>query len=1291
MLGMLRTLIVAGVVLLAPAEASPQAMADTALARADSLVAAWVSSGRIPGAVLLVVRDGQVMREKAYGHAQLFEFAEGEYGASEAGESRPRALRRPTDPVRMTPTTLFDLASVTKVMATTYAVMLLADRGALDVDAPVWRYLPDFRGGGKDAVTLRHLLTHMAGLQQWVPTYYHASDADGAYAYVRDLPLGWPVGEGRHYSDLGFMVLGRVVEQVAGKPLDAFLRDELYGPLGLVDTGFRRRGPGDDATGGAAGPFAATSHGNPYEHRMVHDTAFGYLIRGDADAWDGWRRYTLVGEVNDANAWHGWGGVAGHAGLFSTARDLSVLLQLLLDRGERDGRRWLSPGTVDAFLTPVVPGQALGWQVPAYAPAGSFAHTGFTGTWVLGVPSRRLAVVLLTNRQNAGVDPRGLYQDVGPLQRAVAAALLDGAGEGAPPPAPPSSDAGTAPASGTRSLPAARVLGRDAPTLDGRLDEAAWATARPATDFVQYEPAPGRPASQRTEARVLVTDDVLYVGMRLWDDQADSIRAQFVRRDDHEALSDWASVMLDSYADRRTAFEFATTPTGTRVDILRLEDVRMDVTWDAVWDVATSRDAQGWTAEFRIPLSQLRFSDDDGGVWGVNFSRRIARRSELAHWAPIPPTSGKHVSLYGDLAGLEGLSAPGRTELLPYVAGRLRRAPGDPANPFWRANDTWRGMGLDVKHGLTSNFTLTATVNPDFGQVEADPSLVNLTAFETFYEEKRPFFTEGTEIIGFRLMPEGYAFYSRRIGRPPQLPVDVPDGGFADLPEATPILGAVKVSGKTADGWSLGLMEAVTGQVDVDVSGPDGMGAQPVEPMTNYAAARVRRDFGGGWNALGLFATAVNRRQNEPAFEGLRSDSYFGAFDWRLRFGPDHNYEFAGWMAGSHARGTPEAMARTQRASNHLFQRPDAPHLTFDPTLTSMSGWAGEWGLRRRGGSKLYWTFDWGARSPGFEVSDLGYITLVDWWYGTLVTRWSDFEADEHVTNWWWETQVVQAGSFGGEHFRRSLHMKSRVTFLNFWQLTVHADRWFRHRWPWELRGGPALRRSPYTSTRWFLRTDTRKPWGVTFQATAAFDDQAGGRELTFDPIASFRPTPRATISAGLVASHKRDPDQYVAQVQSTDGPAWVVGRVAQTTWATQARIGYGFSPTLNLDVYAQPFLSRGRFGTFRTVGDPQADDFERRLPRIPAGSLALDPAADRYATLAFSFRNPDFDVREFRMNAVLRWEYRPGSTLFVVWTQARGDYARMLATDLGSGLDRLFASPATNVLMVKLNYWLGM
>lgn len=419
--------------------------AEAGIDAADAALRRWVDGERIPGAVLLVSRHDEVVFHQAYGHALLYEYARGEYGAAVAGEARPDAIRRRDDSsIPMRPDTVFDLASVTKVMATTFAVMLLIDDGALELDAPVHRYLPDFgaddppppRGArGKRDITIRQLLTHRSGLSQWQPIYYAADDQDGAYRFIRDFPLAWQPGAERHYSDLGFMLLGIIVERVSGKPLGTFLHERLYLPLGLTATGFRRGEdratppPTADVNPGAslaALLFAATSHGNPFEHHMVHDPDFGYRIDIDPDSWDGWRRYTLVGEVNDGNAFHAFGGVAGHAGLFSNAADLRVLLQLLLNRGEYYGTRYLGTATVDEFLTSTGDGQALGWhwQAPDYLPEGSFYHPGFTGTWVAGVPSEDLAIVLLTNRQNVGLDDEGRYPDVGELQRAVTLAIV---------------------------------------------------------------------------------------------------------------------------------------------------------------------------------------------------------------------------------------------------------------------------------------------------------------------------------------------------------------------------------------------------------------------------------------------------------------------------------------------------------------------------------------------------------------------------------------------------------------------------------------------------------------------------------------------------------------------------------------------------------------------------------------------------------------------------------------------------------------------------------------------------
>ena len=389
------------------------------LGQVDSLVHAWVEEERIPGAVLLVSQDGEPVFSRAYGFAQSHRYGAGQ-DPDRGGAAASAGIVELGRPVPMTVETVFDLASVTKVMATTMAIMLLVDRREVEIGARVSRYLPDFRGGEKDEITLEHLLTHRSGLSQWQPIYYHAADSGEAYEYIRDLPLGWDVGAGRHYSDLGFMLLGLIVERVTGQTLDSFLQAELYAPLRLETTGFR----GFAGAGRRdAGRYAATSHGNPFERRMVYDPDFGYRIEGDPQAWSGWRRYTLSGEVNDGNTHHAFQGTAGHAGLFSTARELDALLRLLLEGGELRGRRYLSPDVIDRFLTPTGDGQALGWQIPADAPPSAFGHTGFTGTFVLGVRETGLAIVLLTNRQNGGVNEETEYPDVGALQRGVTRVL----------------------------------------------------------------------------------------------------------------------------------------------------------------------------------------------------------------------------------------------------------------------------------------------------------------------------------------------------------------------------------------------------------------------------------------------------------------------------------------------------------------------------------------------------------------------------------------------------------------------------------------------------------------------------------------------------------------------------------------------------------------------------------------------------------------------------------------------------------------------------------------------------
>ncbi|MDB4891059.1 MAG: hypothetical protein JWL61_2914 [Gemmatimonadetes bacterium] len=400
------TLLIPAAAACSPKQVSTPAPVDARLARglaiADSLVRAAVGTSTA-GAVLVVSKDGRIVKETAYGFAQRNDYA----------------MHGLDQPVPMRTSTVFDLASVTKVMAGTNAIMLLVDEGKVDVDAPVYTYLPDFRGVHLDSIRVRHLLQHSAGLVQWQPLYYSASNKAQTYQVIRNMPLQWGVGEGRHYSDLSFMLIGYIVERVSGQSLDAFLAQRLYGPLGLPTIGFNPKARGITE-------LASTEQGNVYEKHMVFDSTFAYKYRGDPMSWNGWRQYVLSGEVDDGNSWYANGGVAGHAGLFATARELSVLLDLLIDRGSSGGRQLIKPETVSGFLTRDQYNNYLGWQWPAYLPEGSFSHTGFTGTYVLGVPSQHLSIVLLTNRQNMGTDARGYFPNLTPLQEAVARAIVLG-------------------------------------------------------------------------------------------------------------------------------------------------------------------------------------------------------------------------------------------------------------------------------------------------------------------------------------------------------------------------------------------------------------------------------------------------------------------------------------------------------------------------------------------------------------------------------------------------------------------------------------------------------------------------------------------------------------------------------------------------------------------------------------------------------------------------------------------------------------------------------------------------
>ncbi|HEX2190991.1 MAG TPA: DUF5916 domain-containing protein [Longimicrobiaceae bacterium] len=862
----------------------------------------------------------------------------------------------------------------------------------------------------------------------------------------------------------------------------------------------------------------------------------------------------------------------------------------------------------------------------------------------------------------------------------------------------------------SRVVRGVRIAG-ELPAVDGRLDDAAWAAAEPATGFVQMRPDPGKPATERTEARVLYSGDAVYVAMRMYDSAPDSVAAQLARRDASGVYSDWAHVLIDSYHDRRTGFRFSVNPRGVKKDVLHYDDTSEDVNWDAVWEVGTRVDSLGWTAEFRIPLSQLRFSGavDGERVWGVNFSREVARRGEWAWWSPVLPNTAGMVSQSGELHGLAGIRPGRRLELLPYSVGSLTRAPGDGDNPFYRRNDGGVSMGMDLRYGLTSNLTVSATLNPDFGQVEADPSQVNLSAYESYFAEKRPFFMEGSNIFAFGVGTDdgsGEAlFYSRRIGRTPQRNVDAGDG-WLESPEATTILGAAKVTGKTAGGWTLGLLDAVTGEERARlVEGPGGrIQAEAVEPLTNYFVGSLTRDFRRGGSAVGIMTTATHRRldgREELGF--LRSSAYSAGIKGRHRFA-GNTWEANGYVAASHVRGSEEAILRVQESSAHFFQRTDADHVEVDSTRTSLTGTVASFWVGKNGGSKLRGGFGAHLRTPGLELNDLGFMGEADQVQAFTSWSWQQYEPQGVFRSWSVGINPFSMWTTGGERIFTQLGHWGNYELKNFWNGGWWTGRRFEALSNGSLRGGPAIVRPAGLRYSAWVNSDTRKPLRASFDVWGGVDDDGGGWDYGVAPTARYRPSSQLDLSLSPQYRRSHGTWQYVTQDDALGSRRYVMSQLDQTTVTLTTRLNYTISPTLSLELYAQPFVSAGTYRGFKEVMDPRAARFRDRFRPFGQGELSFDSEAGEYRVdldgdreTDLAFNDPDFNFKQLRSNAVLRWEYRPGSTLFLVWSQGRTDYLSDGSFGFGRDFGRLmgmeddYSVPATNVLLVKFSYWLNL
>lgn len=841
--------------------------------------------------------------------------------------------------------------------------------------------------------------------------------------------------------------------------------------------------------------------------------------------------------------------------------------------------------------------------------------------------------------------------------------------------------------------------------IDGQLDEQAWSAAPAHSDFRQLDPHEGQPGSERTELRILYDRDAIFLGLRMYDSEPAGIRSRLARRDEPIFGADLVEIYLDTYLDRLTGFVFRITPAGAVRDAAWLAPgsggFGQDNSWDAVWESSAKIDSAGWTAEIRIPFSQLRYNVGAADTtWGIQVRRDIARKGETALLAFTPKHLPGGAESWADLTGLRGLPKTRNLELLPYATTRAEYLHVTPGNPFRGGSEYRAKVGGDLKYALTSSMHLSATVNPDFGQVEVDPARVNLSANELFFPERRPFFIEGAGIFGFGRIRTHNAFafptffHSRRIGRAPQRGIGGYD--FVDSPDEATIAGAVKLTGKAAKGLSIGVLDAVTTRETARVAAADGLrGKEPVEPLTNYFVGRMQQEYSAGNTTIGALWSAVNRDLEDPALAALlRRDAYFAGLDFNQSW-KQREWTLDGSIARSAVFGSPSAIARTQLSPVHYFQRPDLQSDRFDPDRRSLHGHG--WQLSGSKNSGRHWigSATYQVVSPGLEVNDVGFHSLTSYRALSTVIGYKDDQPGRILRNYLVALFPGYITNFDGDkidHYH-GFHVSGRLrNFWNFeWNTIVKPQRYDDRL----ARGGPAMLQPASRSMELDLSTDQRRVYSFEV-STDYYDDDAGGKGQEYDVSFTIRPSPALRVSFSPEYEAKKFATQYITQAddpaaQGTFGRRYVFGALDYNELSLETRVDWTFSPNLSLQMFVQPLVATGAYVDFRSLRRPRSMEYDRfseadgTLVRDDGGYTAF-PAPGS----AVAFRDPDFHERALLGNAVVRWEYRPGSALFFVWQQRRSGEGPPGSFDLGRDISGVFRTAPENVFAIKATYWIG-
>ncbi len=830
------------------------------------------------------------------------------------------------------------------------------------------------------------------------------------------------------------------------------------------------------------------------------------------------------------------------------------------------------------------------------------------------------------------------------------------------------------------------------PVIDGKLDDECWKQGTWAGNYHQWIPEEGAKPTWPTVFNIQYDDKNLYVALRGYDGEPAKINRMSGIRD--EQVGDMMGVTFDSYRDYRTGFEFTMTAWGQKSDLILFNPMDWDFNWNPVWKGKTGLEDSAWVAEMEIPLSQLRYSGEEEQVWGMHTWRWISRLQEESNWEIQSKTGPGMLYNFGELKGISGLKKSRRLEIMPFVLGDLKTMKEESGNPFTGNGRIWGGnLGLDAKIGISSNFTLDLTVNPDFGQVESDPSVMNLTAFETFYEEKRPFFLEGLTIFNYDFDDKNL-FYSRRIGHSPSRTVDPNDTLFVSSPDKTTILSAVKFSGTTSKGLSVGLIQSLNANEYARLSDQyDNRSKSKVEPLTNYMVARVQKGYKAGNTVVGGMLTSTNRFFEEENLEFLSNEAYTGGLDI-LHHWKDKEFYLDAKLLGSYVGGSTDAITALQESSARYFHRPGADYLDYDTTRTSLSGFGGKLKIGR--GSKGLWRYSAGVSwlSPGLELNDLGYMNSADeiqqdneisYLVNKPVSIFNTLEVDLEQFNSW---------NFDGTWLGSGGHLSFSSTFKNNWSFRTNLIFHSQADDPRKLRGGPDMIMPHSIMTFGNVMTDPSKKLMFLFSYgyESSGNNSATSHEL--NPSVSFRPF--SSLRIRLTADYQKNLDelQYITTKSYLGEKRYILGTIDQTTLGLTLRMDLNLTPEFSVQYYGSPFVSRGSYSEYKRITDPQAKNYENRFtvfdPAFSDGNLlGLDENND--SSPDYYIFKPDFNFHQYRSNLVAKWEYRLGSFIYLVWSSERTGRTDLSEASIGESYGQLTDVFPNNIFLIKLSYWFSL